>query len=141
MKDEDLGSLWHRRFGHLNNVSIQLMQKKEMVRGLPSLQNESKVCEVCNIGKQQRRKFPKQSKWRATEKLELLHLDLCGPITPISKSGKRYLMVLVDDFSRKTWIYFLTEKSEAFETFKCFKNCVEKEAKTVIRGLPTDRGG
>lgn len=73
--------------------------------------------------------------------MELIHADLCGPITPTSNRGKRYLLVLVDDFSRKTWIYFLTEKAEAFETFKVFKNCVEKEAKTVIRGLRTYRGG
>lgn len=50
-------------------------------------------------------------------------------------------MVLVDDFSRKTWIYFLAEKAEAFETFKVFKSLVEKEAETVIRGLRTDRRG
>lgn len=139
--EEDLESIWHIRFGHLNNKSILQMQKKEMVKGLPNLKDEVKVCTICNVGKQQRNKFPKKSKWRATEKLELIHADLCGPITPISNSGKRYLFVLVDDFSRKTWIYFLTEKSEAFEYFKVFKNSVEKEAQTVIRGLRTDRGG
>lgn len=136
IEDEDLGALWHRRFGHLNTKSLLIMQKKGLVKGLPNLIDESKVCTVCNVGKQQRGKFPKQSKWRATEKLELIHVDLCGPITPISNSGKCYLLVLVDDFSRKTWIYFLAEKAEAFETFK-----VEKEAKTIIRGLRTDRGG
>ncbi|CAA7019223.1 unnamed protein product [Microthlaspi erraticum] len=141
LEEEDLENLWHRRFGHLNNKSIQLMQRKQMVKGLPNLKDEVKVCTVCNIGKQQRGKFPKKSKWRASEKLELIHADLCGPITPISQSGKRYLLVLVDDFCRKTWIYFLVDKSEAFETFKSFKNSVEKEAKTVIRGLRTDRGG
>ena len=141
MEEEDLGMLWHRRFGHLNNKSLQVMQKKQMVKGIPSLKDETKVCTVCNVGKQQRGKFPKKSKWRATEKLELIHSDLCGPITPISQSGKRYLLVFVDDFSRKTWLYFLTEKAEAFETFKLFKVSVEKEAKTEIRGLRTDRGG
>lgn len=141
VEEEDLASLWHRRLGHLNNMSIQTMQKKQLVKGLPDMKNEEKVCTVCNVGKQQRGKFPKKSKWRATEKLELIHTDLCGPVTPTSQSGKRYLMVLVDDYSRKTWIYFLTKKSEAFETFKVFKNLVEKEAKTVIRGLRTDRGG
>lgn len=105
------------------------------------MKDDTRVCTVCNVGKQQRGKFPKKSKWRASEKLELIHADLCGPITPTSHSGKRYLFVLVDDFSRKVWIYFLVNKSEAFETFKVFKNHVEKEARTVIRGLRTDRGG
>lgn len=122
VEEEDLGFLWHIRFGHHNNKSIQLMRKKELVKGLPNLKLQDKVCAVCNVGKQQRSKFPKKSKWRATEKLEQIHLDLCGPITPASHSGKRYQMVLDDDFSRKTWIYFRTEKSEAFETFKLFKS-------------------
>lgn len=141
VEEEDAGVLWHKRLGHLNNKTIQLMQKKELVKGLPILKMEDNVCTVCNMGKQQRGKFPKQSKWRATEKLELIHADLCGPITPTSNSGKRYLFVLVDDFSRKTWIYFLAEKSETFETFKAYKSLVEKEANAVIRGLRTDRGG
>ena len=67
-------------------------------------------------------KFSKKSKWRASNKLELIHGDLCGPITPTSHRSKRYLLVLVDVFSRKTWIYFLADKSEAFETLKNFKS-------------------
>lgn len=141
VEDEDLGELWHKRFGHLNNQSLQLMKKKELVKGLPELKGAEKICTVCNIGKQQRVKFPKKGKWRASEKLELIHADLCGPITPISQGGKRYLFVLVDDFSRKIWIYFLADKAETFDVFKTFKSSVEKEAKTVIRGLRTDRGG
>ncbi|XP_006392748.2 uncharacterized protein LOC18010455 [Eutrema salsugineum] len=73
VEEEDLGSLWHRRLGHLNNMSIQIMQKKELVKGLPNMKNEENVCTVCNVGKQQREKFPKKSKWRATKKLELVH--------------------------------------------------------------------
>lgn len=141
MEEEDLEILWHRRYGHLNNKSIQIMQQKQMVKGLPKLKEVDKVCKMCNVGKQQRQEFPKKSKWRASNKLELIHGDLCGPITPISHSGKRYLLVLIDDFSRKTWIYFLADKSEVFETFKTFKNFAEKEAKTAICGFRTDRGG
>lgn len=142
VEEEDLESLWHRRFGHLNKNSILFMQRKGMVEGLPNIKDTAKVCTICNVRKQQRGKFPKKkSKWRATGKLELIHSDLCGPITPISNSGKRYLLVFVDDFSRKAWIFFLVDKAETFEAFKVFKASVEKEAKTVIRGLRTDRGG
>jgi hypothetical protein len=130
MEEEDLETLWHRRYGHLNNKSIQIMQQKQMVKGLPKFKEAAdNVCKICNVGKQQRQEFPKKSKWRASNKLELIHGDLCGLITPISHSGKRYLLVLVDDFSRKTWIYFLADKSETFETFKIFKRFAEKEAK------------
>ena len=83
----------------------------------------------------------KFAKLRESNKPELIHEDLCGPITPTSHSGQRYLLVLVDDFSRKTWIYFLADKLEAFETFKNFKNLVENEAKTAIHGLKTDWRG
>ena len=139
IEDEDLEALWHKRYG-LNSKSIQIMQQKQMVEGLPKLKEAVKVCIVCNVGKQQRQKIPKKSKWRASNKLELINRDICGLITPTSHSSKRYLLVLVDDFSRKTWIYFLADKSEAFETFKNFKNLVENEAKTAIRDLRTDRG-
>jgi transposase InsO family protein len=81
------------------------------------------------------------STWRASQILQLVHADICGPITPISKSKKRYLISFIDDFSRKTWVYFLVEKSEAFITFKSYKNRVEKETGSSIRGLRTDRGG
>lgn len=58
------------------------------------------ICEVCNIGKQHRDKIQKKSNWRASEKLELVHADLFGPITPISHIGKRYFLVFVEDYSR-----------------------------------------
>ena len=81
------------------------------------------------------------STWRASQILQLVHADICGPITPISNSKKRYLISFIDDFSGKTWVYFLVEKSEAFITFKSYKNRVEKETGSSIRGLRTDRGG
>lgn len=81
------------------------------------------------------------SRWRATERLQLVHADLCGPINPISRGKKRYLLCLIDDFSIKTWIYFLLEKSEVFYHFKRFKILVEKEIGLPIKYLRTDRGG
>jgi transposase InsO family protein len=92
-------------------------------------------------GKQHRQAIPKQAKWRASTKLELIHSDLCGPINPASNGGKRYFMTLTDDFSRKTWIYVLKDKSETFEKFKNFKALVENESGCKIQCLRTDRGG
>ena len=70
-----------------------------------------------------------------------MHADICGPIKPISNSKKRYFLTFIDDFSRKTWVYFLVEKSEAFAVFKSFKIYVEKETSSFIKCLRTDRGG
>ena len=81
------------------------------------------------------------STWRASQILQLVHADICGPINPISNSKKRYLITFIDDYSRKTWVYFLVDKSEAFSTFKSFKVRVEKKTGSSIKSLRTDRGG
>jgi len=65
---------------------------------------------------------------------------MCGPINPISNSKKRYLLTFIDDFNIKFWVYFLVEKSEAFDTFKFYKARLEKETRTFIQSLKTDRG-
>ena len=66
--------------------------------------------------------------------------DICGPINPISNSNKRYIITFIGDYSLKVWDYFLVVKSEAFTTFKLFKNHVEKETDLCIHSLRTDRG-
>lgn len=133
--------LWHCRFGHLSNKGLITLQKLEMVRGLPKLANDDKACTDCMKGKQHREPIPKKSKWRAKNKLELIHADVCGPITPSSNSNKRYILVFIDDYSRKTWCYFMNEKSESFTHFKAFKNMIEMESSMKIKCLRTDRGG
>ncbi|KAI5316393.1 hypothetical protein L3X38_036100 [Prunus dulcis] len=112
-----------------------------MVEGMPQVEAPLKVCEDCLVGKQQRDSIPKESTWRASGILQFVHADICGPINPTSNSKKRYLITFIDDFSRKTWVYFLVEKSEAFVVFKNYKARVEKETGAYIRALRTDRGG
>lgn len=93
------------------------------------------------IGKQHRESMSKKSLWRASRPLQLIHSDICGHINLISHNGKRYILSFIDDYTRKTWVYFLHEKSKAFSTFKFFKTSVEKEIGAFITGLRTDRGG
>ncbi|MCH83490.1 retrovirus-related pol polyprotein from transposon tnt 1-94 [Trifolium medium] len=102
---------------------------KGMVQGLPMVKEPSEKCTNCMKGKQQRDVISKKSSWRATAKLELIHSDICGPINPESNGKKRYFITFIDDLSRKSWVYFLSEKSEALAVFQKFK-C-----------LRTDRGG
>ena len=73
--------------------------------------------------------------WRSKEVLGQAHLDICGPLTPISNGGKRYFITFIDDYSRKTWVYILKEKSKAFNVFKSFKVCVEIETGRDIKNL------
>ena len=79
------------------------------MNGLPQLKTPSRLCKDCLVGKQHRDSFPKRSSWRASQILQLLHADICGPIKPISNSKKQYLLTFTNDFSRKTWVFFLTE--------------------------------
>ena len=85
--------------------------------------------------------MPKKRIWRASKKLQLVHADICGPIQPTSSSNKRSILSFIDDLSRKTWVYFLSEKSKTLSFFKSFKALVEKEAGESIMCLRTNRGG
>lgn len=133
--------LWHCRFAHLGYGNLHTLSQKKMVKGLPQIEATKRVCENCLVGKQKRGSFPKKSSWRASRNLQLIHSDICGPITPYSIGQKRYLLTFIDDHSRKMWSYIIAEKSEAFETFKNFKAAVEKESGLSVCGLRTDRGG
>ncbi|CAJ2655081.1 unnamed protein product [Trifolium pratense] len=139
--NEDVTYLWHCRYGYLSQKGLKILEQKNMVRGLPKLQDSSNVCSDCMIGKQHREPFLKVSTRRATKRLQLIHADVFGPIKPESNSNKRYFLTFIDDFSRKTWVYFLSEKSSVLEMFKKFKAMVEKETSDAICCLRTDRGG
>ncbi|KAM2045153.1 hypothetical protein ACFX1T_009386 [Malus domestica] len=138
---KDISWLWHLRFGHLNFGGLELLSKKEMVRGLPCISHPDQVCEGCLLGKQFRKSFPKESTTRAQKPLELIHTDVCGPIKPSSLGKNNYFLLFIDDFSRKTWVYFLKQKSEVFGAFKKFKAAVEKESGCKIKAMRSDRGG
>ncbi|CAJ2654342.1 unnamed protein product [Trifolium pratense] len=133
--------LWHKRYAHLSIKGLRVLNKKHMVKGLPELKDTEEKCSDCLSGKQHRENIPKQANWRASEVLELIHSDICGPITPKSNGGNRYFLTFTDDFSRKTWTYIIQEKSCAFSMFKKFKSLVENESSCLIKCLRTDRGG
>lgn len=114
-----------------------------MVKGLPHLKiaGEAEKCASCLVGKQHRESIPKKSVWRSTRRLELIHSDLCGPISPASNSDKKYILTFIDDYNRKVWVYFLSYKSETFGLFKSFKSQVERQTGEALICLRTDRGG
>lgn len=111
-----------------------------MVRILPTIKDGVKVCTVCNVGKQQRGKFPKKSTWRASEKLELIHADLCGPVNPTSCSGKRYLFVLVDDFHAKHGYTFLLTKRRHSKHSKSSRIWWKKNPRLLSEGCEQTEG-
>ncbi|CAL2280264.1 unnamed protein product [Prunus armeniaca] len=137
---QECSKIWHKRFGHLNFRSLKLLQSQAMVLGLLEIQNGEVLCHGCVLGKGHREPFPKESKWRANEPLELIHSDLCGPMQTASPSGNKYFITFIGDFSRMCWVYFLRNKSETFHVFKKFKVMVELQSGYHVKRLRTDRG-
>lgn len=128
---------WHSRMGYVNFQALTLMSKEGMAHGLQALLVSRKTCEGCLISKQVRKSFPSQTMFHAKERLELIHGDICEPIYPPTPARNRYFLLLVDDYSRKIWVYMLKEKGEAFEAFKKFRSAIEKESGsvTIFSGL------
>ncbi|KAJ1525556.1 hypothetical protein ONE63_010361 [Megalurothrips usitatus] len=131
--------LWHRRCGHLS-VS-QMRQLKNQVSGLQLEVVQPKSCVTCCKGKMARAPFPTSVTPRASQPLELIHSDVMGPMNIDTFSGGKYVLLFIDDFSRKMFIYILKGKAEVFESFKQFKAVVENQTDLKIKIFRTDNGG
>nr|GEU33305.1 hypothetical protein [Tanacetum cinerariifolium] len=132
--------LWHARLGHLNFGALKTMSDKNIVEAMPKMVIPLQLCEGCLVGKQTRNSYPTQTTYRASKRLELVHGDLCGPITPPTPTGNRYFMLLVDDYSSVMWVYLLKAKDEALEVLKNFRKKVETETREKVKVLRRDRG-
>ncbi|CAJ2670589.1 unnamed protein product [Trifolium pratense] len=138
---EDEVKLWHQKLGHLNLRSMKKAISKEAIRGLPNLKiEEGSICGDCQIGKQTKMPHPKLQHLTTTRVLELLHMDLMGPMQTESLGGKRYAYVVVDDFSRYTWINFIKKKSETFDVFKDLCIQLQREKNNVVLRIRSDHG-
>ncbi|GKC70597.1 retrovirus-related pol polyprotein from transposon TNT 1-94 [Tanacetum coccineum] len=97
--------LWHRRLSHLNFGAIKHLARHNLIRGLPKLKFEKDhLCSACAMGKSKKKPHKPKSKDTNQEKLYLLHMDLFGPIRVASVNGKKYILVIVDDYSRFIWV-------------------------------------
>ena len=111
------------------------------VRCLPPLHFSRQVCTGCQLGKQTRTKLPKEATFHATIILQLVHSDVCGPFRTTSLGGARYFVTFIDDFSRKTWIYFLTHKSQVLSKFQHLVKSLKTSTGQCIQTLRSDNGG
>ena len=98
------------------------------------------TCEACLLGKMTKAPFAGHSE-RASDLLGLIHTNVCGPISSISRGGYQYFITFTDDFSRYGYIYLMRHKSESFEKFKLFKNEVQNQLGKNVKTLRSDRGG
>jgi hypothetical protein len=117
-RKDDTDWLWHERFGHLNFEALHQLGQHSMAHGLPLIKHAEQVCDTCLVTKQRRRPFPQKAQYRAEDPLELVHADLCGPVTPATPGGRRYFLLMVDDASRFMWVALLSTKDAAADAVK-----------------------
>ncbi|GJV65894.1 retrovirus-related pol polyprotein from transposon TNT 1-94 [Tanacetum coccineum] len=133
--------LWHRRLSHLNFDYINLLSKKDVVIGLPKLKYvKDQLCSSCEVSKAKRSSFKSKTVPSSKGRLNLLHMDLCGPMRVASINGKKYILVIVDDYSRYTWTLFLRSKDETPEVLKDFLTMIQRNLQAPVISVRTDRG-
>jgi hypothetical protein len=129
----------HRRLAHINYKALPYVSK--VVAGLPEFKVDHEgVCKECAQGKNIKNPFSKSNS-KAEGILELVHSDVCGPMPSTSLSGYVYYVSFIDDYSRKTWVYFLKSKDEVLGKFKEFKPLIENLSERKIKILRSDNGG
>jgi hypothetical protein len=120
--------LWHRRLVHLKFYHLFKLKNLEAIKDLPRISKpQDSMCKPCQVGKQNRTQFKFKSFTSIEKPLQLVHMDLCGPSRQEGTGKENYFMLIIDDYSRLTWVAFLKEKAEAFEKFKIFKALTETE--------------
>nr|GEW68663.1 hypothetical protein [Tanacetum cinerariifolium] len=133
--------LWHHRLSHLNFDTINLLSKNDIVVGLPKLKFvKDHLCSSCESRKAKRKSFHTKLTPSSKRRLQLLHMDLCGPIRVASINGKRYVLVIVDDYSRYTWTHFLRSKDETPEVLIDFLRLNQRGLQAQVRVVRTDKG-
>ncbi|GJS01483.1 putative ribonuclease H-like domain-containing protein [Tanacetum coccineum] len=132
----DESMLWHRRLGHVNFKTINKLVKENLVRGLPTKYfKNDQTCVACLKGKQHKASCKSKIQNSITQPLFMLHMDLFGPTFVSSLMNKKYCLVVTDDYSRFTWVFFLASKDETSGILKSFiteiENLVDKKVKII----------
>ena len=130
--------MWHLRLGHINSSKIHGLVKSGILNSL--IFEPIPVCESCLEGKMTKRPFKAKGN-RATMQLELVHTDVCGPMSVQARGGYEYFITFTDDYSRYGYVYLMCHKSEAFDKFREYKAEAEKQSGVHIKQLRSDRGG
>ncbi|GJU65117.1 putative ribonuclease H-like domain-containing protein [Tanacetum coccineum] len=137
----DESKLWHRRLGHVNFKNINKLVKGHLVRGLPSkVFVNDHTCVACKKGKQHKASCKAKLERIIRKPLELLHMDLFGPVSVESINKKRYCLVVTDDFSRFSWVFFLATKDETSEILCKFIIGLENQLNHNVKIIRCDNG-
>ncbi|GJZ55954.1 retrovirus-related pol polyprotein from transposon TNT 1-94 [Tanacetum coccineum] len=134
---DSLAQVWHKRLGHISEAGLQVLEKQGLF-GKKSL-GKLDFCENCVLGKSHRVSFG-VGRHTTQGVIDYVHSDLWGPSQVESLGGKRYFLSIVDDYSRRVWVYILRFKHEAFGKFKEWKQLVENQTGRTVKKLRTDNG-
>jgi transposase InsO family protein len=134
-----MGWLWHRRLAHVGIKNLHKLLKEEQILGLTNVHFEKdRICSACQAGKQVGVHHPHKNITTTDRSLELLHMDLFGVIAYINIGGSKHCLVIVDDYSRFTLVFFLQEKSQTQETLKRFLRRAQNEFGLRIKKIRSD---
>ncbi|WCJ44342.1 Retrovirus-related Pol polyprotein from transposon RE1 [Euphorbia peplus] len=142
LSKEDTSWLWHRRLAHVSMDLLAKVARYQLVEGLPEISfKKNHLCNACQSGKQSRSSFKTKKVISTKRPLELLHMDLFGPVQPMSMGGKKYAFVIVDDYSRFTWVILLSSKDESLGCFSVLIKKLENERNEKVVHIRSDNGG
>ena len=139
---ESSSELWHRRLGHLSFDLLARLSSLDLIRGLPKLKFEKDlVCHPCCHGKMVTASHPPVNQVMTKEPGELLHMDTVGPARVRSDGGKWYVLVIIDDISCYSWMFFIESKDEAFSHAPDLILRLQNEfPKNAMRAIRSDNG-
>ncbi|GJS99805.1 retrovirus-related pol polyprotein from transposon TNT 1-94 [Tanacetum coccineum] len=138
---KNISWLRHRHLNHLNFGTINDLARKDLVQGFPRLKFEKDhLYSACQLGKSKKHTHKPKTENTNLEVLNTLHMDLCGPIQVQTINGKKYILVIVDDYSRFTWVKFLRSKDETPEVVIKFLKQIQVGLNKTIRNIRTDNG-
>nr|GEY36056.1 hypothetical protein [Tanacetum cinerariifolium] len=133
--------LWHQRLSHLNFAIINNLVKNNLVQGLPKMKfKKDHLCSACEQRKIHRKHHKSKTDFALNKPLYLLHMDLCGPMRVESINEKRYVLVVVDDYSRYTWVFFLHSKDEASDMIISFIKKTQVNLQLQVQRVRIDNG-
>ncbi|XP_063948067.1 uncharacterized protein LOC135152165 [Daucus carota subsp. sativus] len=132
---------WHKKLSHLNFSNINELVKKDLVRGLPkSVFTPDGLCDSCQKAKQRKSSFKSKTEFSILEPYHLLHVDLFGPVNIMSIAKKKYTLVIVDECTRFTWVYFLHSKDETSSLLIEHVKQLDKISKDAVKIIRSDNG-
>lgn len=137
----EIVKLWHKRLGHPSMGKMKRILGSDMyLEKISGTGIQAWSCEPCILAKHHKSKFPKISQSRAVAPLQMVHSEICDPVSTTSLGGGRYFVNFIDDYSRFCWTYIMRNKSEAFTCFREFKALAENQSGRRVVTLRTDNG-